>query len=98
MAKDPKGHSKKQTLAKEVDLLRQQVAALAEARVVEAAKVAESPEEAPADSRPESISDGVKAQLETLVQDLRDDLQETPTSTGLAIFALGLLMGRALAR
>ena len=79
---------------KELDELRAQVEALAAAQKERSA--AAEPEAQATPEPPEEERDLVKS-FEDLFQSLQQDLNETPTTTCLAIFALGILVGRALA-
>ena len=81
--------AKKQKLQQELEDLRAQVAAL------EAKKPAErKPQETPA---PPADDANLESRFEQLFDSLQQDLNDTPTTTCLAIFALGILVGRALA-
>lgn len=86
--------------ARELEKLRADVAALSEARREDAAKAAETP------SRPESaavedaidasITDEARSQLEELGDLLQQEIRDLPTITCLAVFSLGILMGRLM--
>ena len=80
----------KRNVQKELDELRAQVAAL------EAGQPATTrePDETPA-APPEHNDLG--SRFEELFHSLEQDLNDTPTTTCLAIFALGILVGRTLA-
>ena len=88
--------------ARELEKLRADVAALSEARREDAAKAAEAPrapepaavEEAAAVEA--SITDEQRSQLEELGDLLQQEIRDLPTITCLAVFSLGILMGRLM--
>ena len=85
----------------ELEKLRADVAALSEARKEDAAKAAEVPpaepapaaEAAPVDA---SLPDEQRTQLEELGDLLQQEIRDLPTITCLAVFSLGILMGRLM--
>ena len=86
--------------ATELEKLRADVAALSEAR-------REKPAEATEPSRQEqvatdvvaespAISDEERSQIEELGELLQQEIRDLPTITTLAVFSLGILMGRLM--
>lgn len=90
--------------ARELEKLRADVAALSEARREDSAKTAEPPPEAASVAEPEpapSPADPVipeehRTQLEELGELLQQEIRDLPTITCLAVFSLGILMGRLM--
>lgn len=88
--------------ARELEKLRADVAALSEARRDDAAKAAEAPPPEPAvvaeaaESVEAAISDDQRTQLEELGDLLQQEIRDLPTITCLAVFSLGILMGRLM--
>lgn len=91
--------------ARELAKLRADVAALSEARREETAKASEPQPEnapvaasAPADVAPadSGIPDEQRTQLEELGDLLQQEIRDLPTITCLAVFSLGILMGRLM--
>lgn len=81
---------------KELEELRQQVAALSEARRARpAAPRDEVPAEAPVDDV-RAEEHGLGDQLEELVGLLGDELRDNPLAAGVAIFVAGVVVGRLL--
>ena len=81
---------------KELEELRQQVAALAEARRARPAPPQdEAPAEVPVDHVP-AEEQGLGDHIEELVGLLGDELRDNPLAAGVAIFVAGLLVGRLL--
>jgi hypothetical protein len=89
-------------LTKEITLLKEQVVAFVAARKAESKALSQEAVEAPredagADATGLDTSHLIP-RLEGLLEQLKRDVGETPTTTCLAIFTLGLLLGRAIAR
>ena len=86
--------------ARELEKLRADVAALSEARREDSAKAAEpSPDPVPAaDPAPAElgIPEEQRTQLEELGDLLQQEIRDLPTITCLAVFSLGILMGRLM--
>ena len=86
--------------ARELEKLRADVAALSEARREDSAKAAEpSPEPAPvSDPAPAefALPEEQRSQLEELGDLLQQEIRDLPTITCLAVFSLGILMGRLM--
>lgn len=86
----------------ELAALRAEVVALAEARkqAPEAHRPSEPPESAvlatDQDTSSETEHEGFMGQVQELVELLEHELRETPVVSGLAIFSLGILVGRFL--
>ncbi len=97
-------------MAKELERLRADVAALQAARReseaaavspaprASSAEATEEPPEEPADaeSGEMELSEAVKAQLEELGDLLHEEVKNMPAVTSLAVFTLGILVGRFL--
>ena len=87
--------------ARELEKLRADVAALSDARRQDATKPAEAPA-SPAEPATEpaqielAIPEEQKSQLEELGELLQAEIRDLPTITTLAVFSLGILMGRLL--
>ena len=83
--------------ARELERLRADVAALSEARHEDAAKAAEPEPVAVDEAATEaSITDEQRSQLEELGDLLQQEIRDLPTITCLAVFSLGILMGRLM--
>ena len=84
----------KKNMRDELEELRKQVQELASAqRASDRETDAESPE-----IESTGVDEGTLAsKFEDLFKSLEQDINEMPTTTGLAIFALGILVGRTLA-
>ena len=86
----------------ELATLRAEVVALAEARkqAPEAHQPSEPPESSvlatDQDTSSETEHEGFMGQVQELVELLEHELRETPVVSGLAIFSLGILVGRFL--
>ena len=81
------------TDAKQLEELRAEVAALKAARKQQAAEaVAQEAEEEDEEEVVESKS--IQGQLEDLMELLEQEIQDMPAVTALAVFSLGVLMGR----
>ena len=84
----------KKTTRDELEELRRKVQELAAAQQASSgAADPESPESGSADEEPGNLA----SKFEELFKNLEQDINQTPTTTCLAIFALGILVGRALA-
>jgi hypothetical protein len=87
---------------RELEKLRADVAALSDARRDAAARPAEPPAEASATPVPEAaaidaaVTEEQKSQLEELGDLLQAEIRDLPTITCLAVFSLGILMGRLM--
>ena len=86
--------------ARELERLRADVAALSEARLEDTARSAEPPPEPAAvdevAATAASISDEQRSQIEELGDLLQREIRDLPTITCLAVFSLGILMGRLM--
>ena len=90
----------KDETARELEKLRADVAALSDARREAAAEPAE-PAPAPSERAPaaqvvDSLPEEQKTQLEELGDLLQQEIKDLPTITCLAVFSLGILMGRLM--
>ena len=87
---------------RELERLRADVAALSDARREAAVKPAEPPPEASATPVSEAaaidaaVTEEQKSQLEELGDLLQAEIRDLPTITCLAVFSLGILMGRLM--
>ena len=86
--------------ARELEKLRADVAALSAARREDSARASEpppepapGPEPAPAES---ALPEEQRSQLEELGDLLQQEIRDLPTITCLAVFSLGILMGRLM--
>ncbi len=88
----------------ELESLRAEVRALAEARADAAQDRAQEPRSDPAslsvedgrsDDEP-ALHDGIRQQIDEVVELLEHEMKESPVVAGVAIFALGILVGRLL--
>ncbi len=91
----------KEETALELEKLRADVAALSEARRSDAEQVAERsrPEPAPDNAPSPPVADlpeEQRTQLEELGDLLQQEIRDLPTITCLAVFSLGILMGRLM--
>ena len=91
--------AKKKQVKKEIDALQAQAESLAAAQ-----KKKKRPPEAQPEPETESLDTGaapggetLTSKFEELFSSLEKDINETSTTTCLAIFALGILVSRALA-
>ena len=86
--------------ARELEKLRADVAALSDARREAAAnppdKSAESVASANLQSSEPAVSEAHRSQLEELGELLQAEIRDLPTITCLAVFSLGILMGRLM--
>lgn len=92
----------KDETARELEKLRADVAALSDARREATAKPAEPTSSAAEPPVPEaaasdaSVTEQQKSQLEELGELLQAEIRDLPTITCLAVFSLGILMGRLM--
>ena len=82
---------KQQDLKAELDALKERVQALAQAQATDAGEGED--EDAGA-----SVGANLTQQMDDLVELLKQEIDDIPVMTGVAIFSLGVLMGRLLAR
>ena len=83
--------------ARELDRLRADIAALQEAKREAKPKAEPPPAEPPVAEAPAPVlPEEQKSQLEELGDLLQAEIEDLPTITTLAVFSLGLLMGRLL--
>ena len=88
--------------ARELEKLRADVAALSDARREAATTPAEPPPEVAEPATDEAVlsdlgvTDEQKTQLEELGDLLQAEIRDLPTITCLAVFSLGILMGRLM--
>ena len=80
----------------ELKQLREEVAALSAARTQKESPTQQQDEDAPADSDAGNTEHAIKGQIDELVKLLQDEIRDMPAATTLAVFALGVLMGRLL--
>ncbi len=80
-----------QDLKAELDALKERVRALAETQAASEGEVDEA-------SVPEGAGAQLTQQMDDLVELLKQEIDDIPVMTGVAIFGLGVLMGRLLAR
>ena len=80
----------------ELERLRKEVAALSQARREK--RPEPPPEEEEALSTPQAAEDDqvMESQVEELLKLLKDEIRDMPTITTVAVFALGILVGRFL--
>jgi hypothetical protein len=81
---------------KELDQLRKEVAALSAARKQKEATSAQNNDNASSDAEEDDAGHEIKGQIEELIKLLQDEIRDMPALTALAVFALGVLMGRLL--
>ena len=92
----------KDETARELEKLRADVAALSDARKEATASTAEPPPDAAEPAKTAQIAsdlgvtDEQKSQLEELGDLLQAEIRDLPTITCLAVFSLGILMGRLM--
>ena len=85
MAERKEGAKGQQDLQKELRELRAQVAALSNAKQAEVDK---------ADSSP--LDDDAVLDFDGLIESLKAEIEELPAMTSIALFTLGILVGRLL--
>ena len=90
-------------MARELERLRADVAALKEARRESGVPPPDTPQEGQAPAAfssssgvAEELSETVQSQLEELGELIHDEVKNLPAVTGLTIFTLGILLGRFL--
>ena len=81
-------------MQRELDELRKEVAALSKARKQREPEPSPEEEEAPAAAEPGEDENAIKGQVEELLKLLQDEIRDMPAITTMAVFALGILMGR----
>ncbi len=86
----------KASLESEVQELRKQVELLTDSKESRD-EVEEPPEDAESSSEDENLSH-LRVRLEEFMGTLQKDLREIPATTAVAIFALGVLVGRLISR
>ena len=80
----------------ELDQLRKEVAALSAARKQKRSATPESSDETASEPERGESEHVIKDQIEELIKLLQDEIRDMPAVTALAVFALGVLMGRLL--
>ena len=80
----------------ELDQLRKQVAALSAARKQNKSATPEGSDETANEPEQGESEHVIKDQIEELIKLLQDEIRDMPAVTALAVFALGVLMGRLL--
>ena len=80
----------------ELNQLRKEVAALSAQRKKKASSAPREDEDAPADAEAGETEHAIKGQIEELIKLLQEEIRDMPAATTLAVFALGILMGRLL--
>ncbi|UCE89893.1 MAG: hypothetical protein JSW10_03450 [Pseudomonadota bacterium] len=83
-----------QDMQRELDELRKEVAALSKARKQREPEPPPEEEEAPVTAEPGADENAIKGQVEELLKLLQDEIRDMPAITTMAVFALGILMGR----
>ncbi|UCD69323.1 MAG: hypothetical protein JSW48_04375 [Betaproteobacteria bacterium] len=81
-------------LHKELEQLRQQVAALSKARAEQKSTNSPGEKESSSTSEPEESDAAFKNEIDELLKMLQDEVRDMPAVTALVVFALGILMGR----
>ena len=81
---------------RELEQLRKEVAALSAARKPGEPPIAPEEDNAPSTAGPEEPEHAIKGQIEELIKVLQEEVRGMPAVTTLAVFALGILMGRHL--
>ena len=80
----------------ELAALRKEVAALSAARKQKEAPAGPDNDDARTDTEQRDAGNAIKGQIEELTTLLQEEFREMPAVTTLAVFALGVLMGRLL--
>ncbi len=80
----------------ELKQLRKEVAALSAARKQKDSPTTREVDDAPTDTEQGETEHAIKRQIEELIKLLQDEIRDMPAVTTLAVFALGILMGRHL--
>jgi len=81
---------------KELDQLRKEIAALSAARNKKEPNWTQSDDNASSDAEAGDTEHEIKGQIEELIKLLQDEIRDMPALTALAVFALGVLLGRLL--
>ncbi len=79
---------------KELEQLRKEVAALSTARNQKEPPTTREDDDEPTDTGQGETEHAIKGQIEELIKLLQEEIREMPAVTTLAVFALGILMGR----
>jgi len=85
-----------ETMQQELERLRREVAALSQARQEKKPELPPEEEEAIATAPPVEDDQETENQVEELIKLLKDEIRDMPTITTVAVFALGILVGRFL--
>ena len=85
-----------ETMHQELERLRKEVGALSEARQEKRAEPPPEEEEALPTLELAEEDQTTKTQVEELMKLLQDEIRDMPTITTVAVFALGILVGRFL--
>lgn len=80
----------------EIERLRKEVAALSQARQEKRPEPPPEEEEVLATAQPAEDDQAMKRQIEELIDLLKEEIRDMPTITTVAVFALGILVGRFL--
>jgi hypothetical protein len=80
----------------ELERLRKEVAALSQARQEKRPEPPPEEEEALTTAPPAEDDQAMESQVEELIKLLKDEIRDMPTITTVAVFALGILVGRFL--
>ena len=83
-------------IQQELERLRKEVAALSQARQEKKPEPPPEEEEALTTDQPAEVDQATKGQVEELIKLLQDEIRDMPTITTVAVFALGILVGRFL--
>ena len=83
-------------MQQELERLRKEVAALSQARQEKKPEPPPEEEEALTTDQPAEADQATKGQVEELIKLLQDEIRDMPTITTVAVFALGILVGRFL--
>jgi hypothetical protein len=86
----------KEEMQGELERLRKEVAALSQARREKRPEPPPEEEEALSTTPPAEDDQATKNQVEELLKLLQDEIRDMPTITTVAVFALGILVGRFL--
>jgi hypothetical protein len=85
-----------ETMHQELERLRKEVVALSEARQEKRAEPPPEGEEALPAPEPAEEDQTTKSQVDELMELLQDEIRDMPTITTVAVFALGIVVGRFL--
>ena len=83
-------------IQQELERLRKEVAALSQARQEKKPEPPPEEEEALTTDQLAEVDQATKGQVEELIKLLQDEIRDMPTITTVAVFALGILVGRFL--